>query len=392
MENVTMTKEQFEVLKKMEADYTIILEKQGKEKNDAIYKAELKNIVSELVREMHPEKQVKFGVPKNDDPEKNTYEWCKTFGEFLQRVKSGDMRLKTAMSTTSGQGGYTIPEEWSRQILNSLNNESDLLPLCTNFPMGVSVVHQTSLLTDLTVQWATEAGTKTPTKPTFGSGDLSYKFIYAIMSATKEMSGETFLDLENFLLGLVAENIALELEQEILEGSTFTGLSTASGVVSTAMIGANLDYADLTGIVNRTSVLRKYRKAGTWALTGNALNLVMLLQDANKRPLWNLNNPLEGKPSTILARPYVESDQIADTITSSGSSTIYYGDFKYAWITGSKKRPNMNVLYSETAVINTSTSVTENAFTENKDMWRFEIEKGIYIAVPAAFQKLTGVK
>jgi HK97 family phage major capsid protein len=386
-----LTKEQFEELKKTELEYKRIIEEKAKNETDAIKAAEMKKVVADIMAQIHPpEKKIIF-TSKADRPDKEAI--YKGFGDFLLAVKNGDQRVKTVMSTTSGQGGYTIPEEWMKEILNELNEASEVLPFCRPVSISAPTLHGNSLLTDLTVAWSTQATDKTTTKPTFSQSDLTLRFLYAILTATKEFTLNTLLDLEFFLKDLVAQNIANELEQEVLEGTTFTGLSTATGVNNVPQAAANLAYSDLTAAINNTGQLRQYKKKARWALTLGVLDIIMNLKDGNNRPLWSLNEPLNSEaPSTIMGYPYSISNQIADTISTGGTSTMYFGDFQNAWIGSKKGMEEMSVLYSETAVVSSGTSVSENAFTENKDMWRFEVYKGIYIAVPAAFVKLTLIK
>jgi HK97 family phage major capsid protein len=131
-----------------------------------------------------------------------------------------------------------------------------------------------------------------------------------------------------------------------------------------------------------------YKNGSEWWLTLGGLDIVMNLLDNNNRPLWKLNDPLEGKPPTILGYKYNISDQITDTTGTGGTTSFVFGNLKHVWQAKKKGQPDtINVLYSQTAVVG-----EENFFTDNKDGWRFELRRGFITAIPAAFDKLTGVK
>lgn len=396
MENVTMTKAEFEEVKRIRTEHEAMMKEKTQKEMDAIEKDKQQKLVDAIVARVAPVKnEVKF-VASEPEKKESGVQYCKSFAEFLYMVKTADPRLKTAMSTTSAQGGYTIPELWATEIANRMNNFAQVPQLCRTVPMTSSTLHVNEFLTDLSVAWATEATDKNQTKPTFSQDDLTLKFLYAIITATRELKLNSLLSLDSFLKDLVAQNMALEIEQEILEGTTFTGVSSATGVnvniAGGGMLGANLDYADFTATVNNTGVLESYKTNSKWFLNRSALNLAMTLVDANRRPLWNINNAFAKPEMTILGYPYIISDQIAGAGTAASQTSIYFGDPQTIWIGKHVSVPDIEVLWTNTAIISSSTSVSENLFQANKEAWRFETYKGILVAVPAAWVKIGKVQ
>jgi len=379
-----------------------ILAIKEKENLDALEKEKIEKIKKEILDSIAPErKKVEFVSVEPEKPEAGV-KYCKSFGEFMWMVKTGDPRLKTAMSTTSAQGGYTIPEGWSKEIVNSLNNYAAAPGMVTQVTMGEPTLHLNSLLTDLTVAWSTEATAKSTTKPTFSQADLTLRFLYALITLTKELSQDSMLNLGSFLKDLVTQNIALELEAQILQANAapFTGILNAAGVNAVAQVGANLSYSDLTAVVNNTGQLEQYKKGAGWWMTRGALDVIINLMDNNNRPLINLSLPLSQDtksnqnqiPINLLGYPVYISDQITDTLSEeAGSTSIAFGNLKNVWMGKKAGHEGLEVLVTDTGVINSGVEVTENALTENKQIYRFEIRRGIIVAVPAAFVKLTGV-
>lgn len=378
--------------------------KTDEEKRTADEKEKYDKIKKDILSTISPisGKKVKFvnDFPEADKAEPDTE--YRNFGDFLEMVRLNhpdiqsmrnsrlnDTKYKTAMSTTNAQGGYTIPEEWVKEILNELNNNADIMPLFFPVPLAGDTLHLNSLNTDLTVAWSTEAATKTATKPTFSQADLTLRFLYAIITRTIELAQDSIINIPGLLNKLVAKNMALEIEQEGLEGAgaPFTGLLNAVGVNAQAMAAANLQYADLTAARNNTGVLNVYKKAAKWMMTEGALDIVMNLVDLNNRPLINFEQLKADVPLTLFGKKILISDQIADTTGAAGTTTIYFGDPGNIWMGKKKGHETMSVLYSQDAVVG-----SENFFTDNKDGWRFELRRGIIVAIPAAFVRLTGVK
>ena len=391
-----LTKEQIEQLLKTEALYKKELEAKEVSAQDTIERDRFEKMKADIISAIAPvQKKLEF-VSAEPKEKVSGVEYCKSFGEFLHMVKMNDARLKTAMSTSSAQGGYTIPAEWGKDIINELNNYASAPGMCTSIPMSAPTFHANSFLTDLTVSWSTEATDKSVTKPTFSQADLTLRYLYAIITMSKELSADSLVDLGGMLRNLVAQNIALELEAQILQANAapFTGILNAIGVNAVAQAAANLQFSDLTAVVNNTGQLEQYKKGAGWWLTRGALNLIMNLSDLQNRPLFNMNNPIiDGSVPTLINYPFHISDQITDTLSAAGSTSIAFGDLKHVWL-GKKSGDSetLDVLWTNTAIISSSTSVTENLFLANKEAYRFELRRGVLVAIPAAFVKLTGVK
>lgn len=380
-----------EMMKKVKDAEAILAEKAAKDR-DAIEKEKADKAKEDFLTELANKqaianKKIIFS-PIPEKPELNCE--YKSFDDFLSAVKERDPILKTAMSTTSAQGGYTIPTGYGSQILNALNNTSELVKYFTRVIQRETSVKHPNLASDLTVYWSTEATAKTQTKPTFGQDTLNLKFIYALLTLTEELRRGTIVNLDTLIAQLVGENFALEIEQEALEGTTFTGLSTATGV-NTAPCSTSLEYIDITAVINHSGQLEKYKRNARWALNRVAMKLIMDLEDANKRPLWNvLTGGNDGKVPEVMIMGYPAT--LSDQIASAATTTIYFGDFSKIWLSERQGYAGIDVLYTNTAIISSSTSVSENLFQENKWGWRFEKETGLLVADPAAFVMLTGVK
>jgi len=388
-----LTKEAADQLLKQNEEYKRLIAEMSDPALKTQRTEEVKRLVSDMVAAQVEASKPKpklyaFGEEKADHV-------AVSFQKFLAWVAGTHPeidRFKTAMSTTSAQGGYLIPASWHNEIANRINNFSQLLPLVNNVTMTTSTVHVNSFLTDLSVAWSTEAPTKSLTKPTFSQADLALHYIYALITATNEVFEDAIPELGAMLIDLVAQNIALELEQEFLEGTTFTGLSTA-GINGGAMLGAQLAYNDLVRCVNNASQLEVYKRNSVWVMTRGALSLIMSLKDSANRPLWNMNMDNTKFSGMLLGYPVIISDQIADTTSAAGTTSIYFGDPKTLWL-GSKAGADgqMKVLFNNLGITSSSTSVSENLFQDNKVAWRIEKRVAELVAVPAAWTYISSVK
>jgi HK97 family phage major capsid protein len=397
-----ITQEQFEKMKSLELEMHKLLQEKEVEKMNTLEREKFEKMKLDLLKEiketMTPKKAVfapKDGVVKDGEIE------IKSFKEFLEMVRVSDPRIahmKTTSvaapeSTTSAQGGYTIPYNWSKEILGSLNEEASAYAECTPVEIAVgNSIYLNKILTDITVAWSTEATEKNTTKPTLAQGTLSLRYLYAIISRTQELANGTITNWDALHKQLVAENFALELDAQVLQANAnpFTGIASATRVNTVGQLGASLAFSDLTAVINAPGQLSKYKVGSKWWMTMRALDACMNIVDTTGRPIWNLNAPTDGRPSTLLGYPYRISDQITDTISAGGTTTVIFGNMKNVY-KGVRPGGGISVLYNNLGVITTDGSVTYNLFQANMEAWRFEIETGILVGWPQAFVKLTGV-
>jgi HK97 family phage major capsid protein len=395
-------KAEVEKLKALEVQYLKVLNKQAADELETLERTKLQKIKDEIKAELMlvnaPKPKALFTVT---DEEKASGKKALGLRDFLELVRVGDpsiAHLKTIadpMSTTSAQGGYTIPTPLSADILGRLNEQSVAWAECTpvEITQGNSIALN-SILTDLTVGWSTEATAKNTTKPTLSQATLSMRFIYAIVVRTQELANGTIANLDQFIKNLVSENFMLEFDAQILQAAAapFTGILNAVGVNSVGQVGASLAYPDLTAVINNTGQLSYFKTGAKWWMTLGGLDTIMNIVDLNGRPLWSLNDPMNGKPSSIMGYPYNISDQITDAISTGGTTSIVFGNMKNEYKAVRPGGGGISVLYNNLGVISTSTSVTHNLFQSNMEAWRFELETGLITAIPAAFVKLINVK
>ncbi len=392
-------KEKLEALMKLAKDLNDRVSEIAKEKGqkdgipqgDVIHKAELEKQVSDMILKLHPTpKKMIFG----GTGEAGAGEEKVSFGKWITMVAAkhpaiADQFTKTIMEVgTDAQGGYLVPEGFEAEILGELNQPTSIVPKCTDFPQEHPTQNLPKWLTDLTVYWVDENGTKTFSKPTFERKQSILNKIVAMVAFTDELLEDNISDLPSKIATLVAENFAVEIERIVLVGSTvagdpFNGLGFAAGTNAVNQLGLNLSYRDVTNIWNNPNVNNKYLKAGgEWYFNKTVLGLMMNLVDLQNRPLWNIGALSAGIPPNVLGSPYNLSQQILNTYGAGGNTSIItFGDYKYV-VLGSK-RGGGGV---QMAVTNSGTDGSSiNAWMNDETLMRWVLRKGILVAIPEAY-------
>jgi len=315
-----------------------------------------------------------------------------TFGRFLKGVKRNDsqflnevIKAATQMGEdTNADGGYTVPVEFSNEIIPILKQASIARRIARIVPMGSKTRTIPSQLTDPAVTWTGEGVAKTQTKVTFAQITQTAKKLAAIIPVTDELLADNDVALDRFLFETVAQAFGAEEDRVAFVGSTgagdpFNGVYNATGVNTVTMDGATLAYADLVDLIFAVSA--PYRAGARFVLNGTALSVAMKLTDADGRPIW-APSMQDGVPGRVLGFPYEESDQLPTDLGAGTDSTpILFGNFgQYLWIS---PRGEYSVDSS-----NSATDGTNHAFIKNETWFRFEERLSIDVVKGSAFSRM----
>ena len=360
-------------------------QKDSKPNADAIQKDTLEKMKADILLEIDKRTAQSKAPVVIPEEEKKSDEF---FSKWLLAIKRNDHSfLKSAMTEGSNaQGGYTVPTGQDTQIFGALNDAATVIQKCTKYPHGQMDGFTKNIpkwLTDLTVAWADEQGTKSNTKPTLTRKQSILKKMYALITLSDEYLADNTANMSQQLSRLVGENMAVELERSILSGNAdpFTGVGYDAAVTTAAQSGANLVYADLLTIINNTN-LEQYHVGAEMYMRRAVLSLIMGLVDGNGRPLWNISS-INGKmQNTVLGIPINLSSQCVAT-------QILYGNFKNVLV-GYKAAgggSGIQVTFSNTALDNDGA----NYWITDQSGYRFVMRRSVVVVNPAAFFKMTAV-
>lgn len=396
-----MEPNKFEALEKQVASLREILE--GKFSPEK-YEEEKQKLFNEVMEKVHPKsrimkfapgkvtaetKEVEKLIADGKMPENGVYlgQILKAYGDkdmqFLQ-----DMGLKTVMSEgTAAQGGYTVPIEYSDEIIKLETAASILRRIARIFPMGSLTRYVPRQLTNVTVTWTDEAANKYPTKPTVDRLEQIARKLACVVKFTDELLEDNTVNIDRFVMELVAEAMAAEEDRVGLAGNTgagdpFMGVLYQAGVNVVTMAGANVTYDDVVDLI--MGVNSAYRQGGTLITSTAGLQTLMKVKDSQGRYLWQV--PGEGQIPRIWTYPYEISDQIPTNLTvgaNNDATAVLFGNFKkYYYVSD---RGGYEVYVSRDA---SDLVTTESAFMSDQTWSRFKKRMALNVALPVAFSRM----
>jgi HK97 family phage major capsid protein len=266
---------------------------------------------------------------------------------WLNAVIRGDSQEMRALST--GTSGAAIPTDLERRIINKLQQANVLRSMCpiTTIDSKRTIAVEGSLPTTSLVA---EAGTITPTDPSFGTAIsvVPYKYV----TATK-MSQEFIEDaIGNGGIGsglqYVADkcglSIGLKQEEAYTTGTNSSQPEGIAGSSANTKLVAASQVTDLAGLAVTTVtgdnlidtvhlVPVQYRNSPrfSWLISDTFLKTVRKIKVNTTDYVWKVGNEggiANGAPGTIYGVPY-RIGQYVPTATANNNVFAVVGDFNY---------------------------------------------------------------
>lgn len=219
-------------------------------------------------------------------------------------------------------GGYLVPEEYDRRIIDIMHEENIMRKLGTN--INTSGQHKINIAaTKPTAAWIEEGGALQFTDATFSQTLLDAHKLHVAIKITEELLYDNAFNLENYIITEFARAISNAEEDAFLNGDgrgkplglfANTGGGTYIKKTATALSGdelINLIY----------SLKRPYRKNASFIINDKNIALLRLLKDNNGAYMWQPSYK-EGEPDTFMGYKLYTSEFAPE-------GSIAFGDYSY---------------------------------------------------------------
>jgi len=250
----------------------------------------------------------------------------------------GEIDTRALSSVTDAAGGYTVPDEFSNRLVETMKAYGGLL--------GIVDVLTTASGTDLL--WPTNDDTAnegaildentqiSEQDVAFGQGKLkAYTYTSKLIRVPLQLLQDSAIDIEAFLARRIGERIG-----RAVAGHIATGAGTTQPVgVANATVGFGVGVTGATGNTTTVtydslvdlehSVDPAYRASAQYAMNDLTLAAIRKLKDSQNRPLW-VPSVAGGVPSTINGRPYTIDNKLP--APAANAKSILFGDFKTGYI------------------------------------------------------------
>lgn len=233
----------------------------------------------------------------------------------------------------------------------------------------------------VSVYWASEAGKKSKTKPSFELVTQTLKKIVAIAIYTEELVEDSAIDINALLGELFGEAVAKEEDRVFFAGDTndgdaYNGILNATGIVPVVMgdgdVAADIDVDDL--IEMKYAVPKEVRQTGKFYGNSAIFKLCEKLKDKNDR--YILHDAQNGNAPTLCGRPYEELDILPDDdLVTEETPFLIYTNLKKTCVYGDKGTLRLKLLSEATLDFDDSDESPNNINLAENDMQALRIVK-----------------
>lgn len=297
---------------------------------------EIDQLKADLEKELKSAKRP--GTPKGDIEAHK-----KAFMQFVRKgVDDGlaDLQQKAVQVAVEADGGYAVPEELDRTLLEILKDESPMRRVCNSITIGTSDYKKLVSLGGAGSGWVGETSARPETgTPTLAQIAATMGEIYANPQATQTSLDDVFFNVEQWL----SEEIAREFAEK--EGAAFLsgdGTNKPKGILAATMAltgDAERAFGTLQNIKSGAagafagdnlidliySPKRGYRQNASFMMNGLTVAKARKLKDNDGNYLWQPGLQ-QGQPSTLLGHGIEENEDMPDAVAD--ANAILFGDFK----------------------------------------------------------------
>ena len=242
---------------------------------------------------------------------------------MLDAFRSNFKRVSNVLQEgVDADGGYLVPEEYDRRLIDTLSEENIMRRLATI--ITTSGEHKINIAaTKPAASWIEEGGALTFGDATFSQILLDAHKLHVAIKVTEELLYDNAFNLEGYILDQFGKALANAEEDAFLNGDGTgkpLGLFAATGGGTVAgTLTAALKSDDMLDLVY--ALKRPYRKTASFIMNDKTLVSLRKLKDNNGAYIWQPSYQA-GEPDRVLG-------YAVHTSAYAPEDAIAFGDYKY---------------------------------------------------------------
>lgn len=249
---------------------------------------------------------------------------------MLQALRTNFRQISNVLSEgIDANGGYLVPEEYDRRLIDVLTEENIMRKLGTT--ITTSGEHKINIAgTKPAAAWIEEGGELSFGDATFDQVILDAHKLHVGVKVTEELLYDNAFGLESYLLQQFGKALGNAEEDAFFNG---TGTGQPLGIFATkggghvAVTAASATAITADEIINLIYALKRpYRKNAKFIMNDQTIAVIRKLKDSTGQYLWQPSNQA-GEPDRlygyeVLTSPFVPT-------IAAGKPVIAFGDFSY---------------------------------------------------------------
>lgn len=247
----------------------------------------------------------------------------KAFERYIRGILAEE---RADVNLTVGSNGAVIPETIAHKIIKTVYDISPILEKSTKYNVKGKLeipYYSETANAKVNMAYATEFVSLESNIGSFTNIELTGYLAGALAKISKSLVNNSDFDIVNEVIKIMADAIALFVENELINGTNNKVAGLKAGVtLSVTSASASAITADEV-IKTKRKVKQRFQKSAIWVMSPETLTAISLLKDSNGRYLLQ-DDVTSDFGYTLLGKPVYESDNMSDI--GSGNTVIYYGD------------------------------------------------------------------
>ena len=245
---------------------------------------------------------------------------------MLQALRTNFRQVSNVLQEgVDTNGGYLVPEEYDRRLIDVLNEENIMRGLATT--ITTSGEHKINLAaTKPAASWIEEGGALSFGDATFDQILMDAYKLHVAIKVTEELLYDNAFGLESYIIDQFGRAIGNAEEDAFLNGD---GKHKPTGLFASAKVGVTTSTANISAddVINLVYALKRpYRKNASFITNDQTLSALRKLKDNNNAYIWQPSYQA-GEPDRLLG--YTLHTSAFVPLIAAGKPVIAFGDYSY---------------------------------------------------------------
>ena len=346
-DNGLLSAEDTATYEKMEADVVSLGKEIDRLERQAVLDLELSKPTSTAITNKPSQHQ------ETEKTGRASSEYKAAFWKAMKNKNSFDVQNALQVGTDS-EGGYLVPDEFERTLVEALQEENIFRQLATIITTSSGDRKIPVVATKGTASWVDEEGAIPESDDAFGQVSIGAYKLATMIKVSEELLNDSVFNLEQYIAKEFGRRIGAKEEEAFFVGDGTgkpTGIFNATGGAGVGITTASATAITIDEIMDLFYSLKSpYRKNAVFVTNDATVKSIRKLKDGNGQYLWQ-PSVTAGQPDTILNRPLKTSAYVP--AIAAAAKTIAFGDFSYYWVADRQGRAfqRLNELYAATGQV-----------------------------------------
>ena len=260
-------------------------------------------------------------------------EYRKSFWNAMRSKMPGHEILNALQVGTDSEGGYLVPDEFERTLVEALEEQNIFRTLAHVIQTSSGDRKIPVVASKGTASWVDEEGAIPESDDAFSQVSIGAYKLGTMIKVSEELINDSVFDLEAYIAREFARRIGNKEEEAFFTGDGKgkpLGVLAATGgaeVGVTAAAAAAFTADEIFDLFY--SLKAPYRKNAVFVMNDASVKALRKLKDSNGQYLWQ-PSLTAATPDTLMGRPVYTSAFMP--AMAAGAKAVLFGDLSYYWV------------------------------------------------------------